>query len=906
MKKILITLTTMLFGTLLTVASPIELQWIDKTPNFTSGQSWGVPFAKGEIDDSYTFTLTDAQGLPIPTQSWVMARHNDGSVKWMGFYASIAPEQSQGLKLAPFKGANRMRPAPNLLKEDNGNELTLNNGLFDITFSKSGEALVSSIVMDGKTVAANGHLVCRLEDRSEAESNILKYNDFTSKINSVELERDGNVAAVVKVEGVHKAVDGDREWLPFTVRFYVFRDSPAIRMVHTFIFDGDQHTDYIKGIGVEFDIPFREELHNRHVRFAGADNGIWGESALPFTYHRRIMVEGDNRDLHAAQTQGERMINYAEMNDNAKYLLDNWAKWDDFKLVQSTSDGFTIQKRTGAHSSWVGTAGGDRARGMVVAGDVSGGLGVSLKNFWQSFPAELNANDMLEKSGKIIVWMWSPSADAMDLRHYDIVGHSLNSSYEDYVEGYSTPYGIARTSDLTLFPFAEMPSREEISRMADIGQDIVQVMVTPQYLHDKRAFGVWSLPAEDGNDTRQFIEQEIDAMLKFYENAVETQNWYGFWNYGDLMHSYDVSRHTWNYDVGGRAWHNTELAPDLWLWYGFIRSGRADFYRMASSMTRHTSEVDAYHIGPMKGLGSRHNVSHWGCGAKEARIGQAWWKRFFYYLTCDDRVGDLMSATVTADYSIIDFDPLLRAQPRSQYPTQQPTRLRWGPDWIALVGNWYTEWERTGETKWLEKIEAGMTSLSKLPNGLFTGKGPYGYNPDTGVLTYEGERDWYTNSNHLANLMGGFEVMMEVFDGVGHKKFNETYVEYASWYGVPKDDPVRNLPKNKKFKNHYGSWNIQRLTAFAAQQTGDEHLEEVAIRRFLSTILNSDGELVKKVNAKTLDGVEVLVPIQEDGWVSTNDAAQWSLEAIILQEFLGDKFPEIKDLKEYAPAPRAW
>ena len=37
-------------------------------------------------------------------------------------------------------------------------------------------------------------------------------------------------------------------------------------------------------------------------------------------------------------------------------------------------------------------------------------------------------------------------------------------------------------------------------------------------------------------------------------------------------------------------------------------------------MTRNTSEVDVYHLGQFVGLGSRHNVSHWGCGAKEARI----------------------------------------------------------------------------------------------------------------------------------------------------------------------------------------------------------------------------------------------------------------------------------------------
>ena len=50
-------------------------------------------------------------------------------------------------------------------------------------------------------------------------------------------------------------------------------------------------------------------------------------------------------------------------------------------------------------------------------------------------------------------------------------------------------------------------------------------------------------------------------------------------------------------------------------------------------MTRHLSEVDFHHTGTFVGLGSRHNVSHWGDGAKEARIASSTLKRPFYYLT---------------------------------------------------------------------------------------------------------------------------------------------------------------------------------------------------------------------------------------------------------------------------------
>ena len=94
----------------------------------------------------------------------------------------------------------------------------------------------------------------------------------------------------------------------------------------------------------------------------------------------------------------------------------------------------------------------------------------------------------------------------------------------------------------------------------------------------------------------------------------------------------------------------------MWLWYNFLRTGRMDIWRMAEAMTRHTGEVDVYHIGPNAGLGSRHNVSHWGCRAKEARISQAAWNRFYYYLTTDERCGDLMTEVKDADHKLYDLD----------------------------------------------------------------------------------------------------------------------------------------------------------------------------------------------------------------------------------------------------------
>ena len=56
------------------------------------------------------------------------------------------------------------------------------------------------------------------------------------------------------------------------------------------------------------------------------------------------------------------------------------------------------------------------------------------------------------------------------------------------------------------------------------------------------------------------LEQRLDWMFDFYRGQQDQRGWYGFWNYGDVMHTYDFDRHEWRYDVGGFAWDNSELA----------------------------------------------------------------------------------------------------------------------------------------------------------------------------------------------------------------------------------------------------------------------------------------------------------------------------------------------------------
>jgi hypothetical protein len=477
------------------------------------------------------------------------------------------------------------------------------------------------------------------------------------------------------------------------------------------------------------------------------------------------------------------------------------------------------------------------------------------------------------------VWLWSPDAPTMDLRHYDTKAHDLDSSYEDVQPGFSTPHGIARTSELMLYPSASVPAREDSVRHARIASEPPLLVCTPEYLHSLRVFGIWSLPSRT-TPFRRAIEDQLDAVIAHYQKEVEQRRWYGFWDYGDVMHAYDAQRHVWRYDVGGFAWDNTELGSDMWLWYSFLRTGRADIFRMAEAMTRHTTEVDCYHLGRFAMLGSRHNVRHWGCGAKELRISQAAYRRFHYYLTTDERTGDLMHAVVNADQTLTTLDPMRLARPVSQMPSKYPARIRGGPDWLALIGNWMTEWERTGDMKWRDKIIAGMDSIAGFPYGFLSGpENLYGYDPATGKM-YTLADDPFGTYNLVTN-MGGAEVVFELNELIDHAGWHKAWLQHCRLTNAPKDVVSRDMTSGIEGADasHAGAG---RLAAYAYLRTKNPAFARRALAQLRST----------RYQPRRVEGAQALTPIDEVPFVSTNTAAQSSLNAIEVLEMCADQLPE--------------
>ena len=262
----------------------------------------------------------------------------------------------------------------------------------------------------------------------------------------------------------------------------------------------------------------------------------------------------------------------------------------------------------------------------------------------------------------------------MDMRWYDTVGHGqvdTGGSYEDYEPGFADPDGVGRTSDLTIFPTGAVPERETTVAQATINSKTPLLVTMPEYMHSTGVFGPqWSVQ-DRSTPFKKAVEDRLDSGVDYYIKQQDEQHWYGFWDFGDVRHAYDANRHEWRYDVGGYAWDNSELGSVIWAWNSYIRTGRADYFRFAEAMVRHTSEVDTYHVGRFAGLGSRHNVVHWGDSAKEARpSSQSAHGRFYYFITTDERMGDNLSLETGVDKLASDSIQCARPSPR---PPKRPS-----------------------------------------------------------------------------------------------------------------------------------------------------------------------------------------------------------------------------------------
>lgn len=867
---------------------------VNQTIRFTKMQNrasqgyttWGAPWKKGCVKETAGYVLTDEAGTEIPVQSFVSAYWPDGSVKWSRHTARL-PENVPAFVLS---ASETRKQTPGFVKEL-ADRFLIEGEMVHASVPKNGDHVIEELVTNGRLTAAFGCLTLILEERSKEDGcPVTKQVSYKGVIGETELEENGSEKAVICLRGTHRNEQSGREILPFILRLTFYKKSERVHITHTFLYDGDEQKDFLKGLGIRFVCPLEGEAYNHHVKFA-TDYGCFHESMkLLLSWRPKVPTE-----LYESQLAGEN-LNLAGMDEELRgkvlQAFGNMPVWSDYHLCQDSAAHFAIRKRTDKEDCcYLDCLNGNRAAGAAAVAGENGGIAVSLRDFWQKYPSGIWIDKAETDCAEVTVWLWTPDAEAMDYRHYDTNGYS-QSYYEGFDEFGADPYGIGNTNELEIRGFSGtiLADEELLSWNRQVQKPMV-LLCSPQYYHSAGAFGRWSLPNHETPFAR-FVEEQLDKAIEFYKEEIETRGFYGFYNYGDVMHTYDKTRHTWRYDMGGYAWQNTELVPTLWLWYAFLRTGREDIFTLAEAMSRHCSEVDTYHLGKYKGIGSRHNVRHWGCPCKEARIGMAGHHRFYYYLTGDGRMGDVFEDSKDADFALLNVDPL-----RFFFDKEKmvyPTHARSGPDWSSFCSNWMTEWERRQNTFYRDKIRTGIEDLKTMPLKLISGS-DFEYDPQSGHLRYIGERS--TGGCHLQICMGASQTWIELADLLEDEEWTKMIADFGRFYLLPKEK--KEIVAGGLFGRREASFPYMAtaMTAFGAEYYQDENLGHWVWYYLIDELLKGGGE--KGFTPQYLENTANQKLLKEIPWISTNFTSQWCLNAIMALEMIGDYMPEtLADMKK--------
>lgn len=848
--------------------------------------TFGSVWSRGEVITD-KFLLINNNGENIPIQSRVTAWWPDGSVKWAAHTADAAQIKGEA-EILPINLHENIY-YPNVgkeghkyisLKQEEGCYLIQTGKLtMRIPYQQEQQtALAEQICYEAE--AGGNCAVSKIEPVLMLEHPIETNNSYTTMsecveykplITDVELEERGILQSVFCFRGSFYRPDNEVRKMHFTIRMYLWADSEEIKLVHTFFYDGDEQHDFLKGMGIRFVTLLSGKEYNHHVQFI-TDSAPFHEAAILLNCnHPRL-------DKSYLVEQLEGVCKSYTPDSIVEQAAADLPIWDRYWLMQDSAEHYKIQKQTDRNCCAITCQQGNRATGVMAVNGSTGGILLGIRDFWEKYPSGLEVTGLGSEEAQCTVWFHAPQAECYDFRHYATKSYPM-SSYEGFNYVGADPNGIAVTSECRVAFTKTVPEQERLEEfMLKIRKPPVCVG-TPEYYYEKKAFGDWSLPRTDTKEARWY-EEQLEKAFAFYQQEVEARDWYGLFDYGDIMHTYDSVRHCWRYDMGGFAWQNTELVPTYWLWLYFLRTGREDVYTMAEAMSRHCSEVDIYHFGQMKGLGSRHNVRHWGCSCKEPRIAMAGHHRFLYYLTGDYRIGEVMDEVKDADWAI-------KSQKGFEAVQEDGSRrigARSGPDWSSFVSNWMTFYERTLNRCYRERIETGIQDIAATPFGFASGP-DYWYDIEMAHLIYHGESET-TPNQHLQICMGGPQIWLETGDMLEDSRLKEMLVKLGAFYLLDKEEKARLT--NGKIKERPFSWPMfaAGIVALAAKERQDKELAKKAWRLLKDTLNEYSG--AKGFDRESYAQKEDKTMLYEIPWISTNTVSQWCLNVIMCMEYIGD------------------
>lgn len=495
----------------------------------------GVPFPRGALWDAAHVRLADGSGQAVPLQARVTGKWSRfGSIRWLQCdFACDVVGNPVTLWLVygtdPRTSGNDIAPTAQLEQPP------------------SGPAAVGPFLRHLTPEAQRGAFI-------EGEGG--KRFSMTPEGDGLSIDEDGPCKRLLSSQGWYESTDGET-FCRFVTRYVVFRDSPVLRIFHTWIFTGDGNSERIRDMGWRF------PLVN-----AGEPRGFLTGSGA-----------------------------------NAR-----WAKGQ--HLVQYDHSEFEITGDAGATV-------GERAPGAVASRTGDATVLVGIKHFWQNYPRELEFDGdtmvfhewprhgkpqghAIDNTNKLRLW-FCHEGELLDFRLPDVYTQApivTGLRHETYWRK-NTPedinaQGISKTSEIWVVSLDAEVSPQAASRAHEgLNRGTLQAVVDPAWLAATGAFG-----AIHHRDLAKYPEDE-----RVYElHALAPMIWaersqiYGKWVWGNMLWTPNI------FTGGGGLYRAFRKAHQGWpyTWIPYARSGDARFLAFAEAATRTMTDVCYSHYSDAK------------------------------------------------------------------------------------------------------------------------------------------------------------------------------------------------------------------------------------------------------------------------------------------------------------------
>ncbi len=725
----------------------------------------GVPLAKGLLREPGSFLLTVPAGS-FPVEGQPAAWWPDGSIKWLRLCGAVALKGGQD---NPFtlSGPEPSATAGIVVNHLPGIEEII-TPFMTVRISPDPHRVLQVRRPDGRPWTRGPGLSARLRP-AQPGGDPRAAVGWSFDPPGLQVVEAGAARVVVRLAG--RFVEDGRTLAELVTFIEIVKDEPRLGIQPVLIYLGDPDRDALAAI----DLTLHTASGGDDARFGfgqeACDDGYW----------------------------------------DACQWVDDGPRWPQARLVQTGSTFYRLDKRTGPSGSWVKIAEGQRAQGWCHLGDPAGGVTGAMRYFWQEYPRSLSVD---ADAGTLTFGLIPASGEPLDLRRYSpvILGTTIYESGEGAFPAQSHgATGIAKSSELMVrFHAAEAP-QSEAARAGCFWTHPARIIPDPDAF---AASGVAGVLAARAPAACEGCERRMEELTDFLLAEREARGWYGFMDFGDIMQTYYTARGQWAFDDGGFGWVNSEALPDLGLWLMALRHGRPDWLEGAIAMTRHNRDVDMYHRGNFKGVGSRHNVNHWGCKDKEWRVSMPLVKRLHYYLTGDPWTREVILETVAVYQS---YDRTASA----------------GASMPSALGGLMVKAELTGDARDVSTLLelAGVFAQAVRHDGHFvrslhanlgTGVGePIRAAPGTdGAEPPSDSTNSLLGSYFFLQGFGGQHILTEVAETYGHAALLQALVRHAAVY-LADPDPTRPKPLHGPVRN-----DALPFLALAWRQTGETRFRD--------------------------------------------------------------------------------